>query len=70
MRWPTTNMCLKLRPNFASAYNNRGLIFLRRGDFDRALEEFNAAVKYPSNNPIRYIHLYNRARAADLPQAL
>ena len=54
--------CLKLRPNFASAYNNRGVIFMRKGDFDRAFAEFNAAVKNPSNNVIRSIHYYNRAR--------
>ncbi len=56
------NLCLKLRPNFASAYNNRGLIFMRRGDFERAFSEFNTALKYPANDPIRYIHFYNRAR--------
>ena len=63
MRLPTTTQCLKLRPNFSNAYNNRGVIYLRRADFDRALEEFNAAIKIASNNPTRALHLYNRARA-------
>jgi tetratricopeptide (TPR) repeat protein len=56
------DLCLQMRPNFSSAYNNRGVIFMRRGDLQRAFDEFNAAVKYPTSNANRYVHLYNRAR--------
>jgi tetratricopeptide (TPR) repeat protein len=57
-----------MRPNFASAYNNRGIILLRKLDFQHALEEFNSAIKYGTNSPMRYTHLYNRARAESLLQ--
>ena len=40
------DLCLQLRPTYGSAYNNRGLIFMRRGELQRALDEFNLAVKH------------------------
>jgi len=58
--------CVKLRPNFASAFNNRGLIFMRRGDLDRAFEDFNSAVRFVPSGANRYVHLYNRARVQTL----
>src|SRR5205809_33540 len=54
------DLCSQLRPSFSSPYNNRGLIYLRRGEFDRALEDFNSAVKYPASNASRFIFLSNR----------
>ncbi|KJC59610.1 hypothetical protein UP10_16915 [Bradyrhizobium sp. LTSPM299] len=61
------DQCLQMRPNFASAFNNRGLIFMRKGDLQRAFDDFNQAVNLtPANSPIRYIHLYNRARVEGL----
>lgn len=57
-----------MRPNFTSAYNNRGIIFLRKLDFPRALDEFNAAIKFGPTSPSRYTHLNNRARAETLLQ--
>jgi tetratricopeptide (TPR) repeat protein len=56
-----------MRPNFASAFNNRGLIFMRMGDLQRAFADFNQAVNLiPASSPIRYIHLCNRARVEGL----
>jgi tetratricopeptide (TPR) repeat protein len=56
---------LKLRPNFASAHNNRGIIFMRKGDFEQAYNEFSDAIRLivPQN---RFINLYNRGRVQTL----
>ena len=35
---------IKLRPNFANAYNNRGNIYRSTGDFDAAIQDFNKAI--------------------------
>src|SRR3954454_13029912 len=59
------DLCLQMRPNFAPAYNNRGLIFMRRGDLQRAFDEINIALSL--NAPAsRYINLFNRGRVQTL----
>ena len=68
-RWPISISCLQLRPNFPRAYNNRGLIFLRRGDLQRALDEFNAAIKLNCDDRPLYQSLQSRA-GADPAQAI
>jgi tetratricopeptide (TPR) repeat protein len=59
------DLCMKLRPNYPAPHNNRGIIFMRRGDFDQAFEEFSAAIRLnaPQN---RYTNLYNRGRVQTL----
>ena len=59
------DLCMKLRPNFPAPHNNRGNIFMRRGDFDLAFEEYSIAIKLnaPQN---RYTNLYNRGRVQTL----
>jgi tetratricopeptide (TPR) repeat protein len=68
MRSATTTCASRCVQIFANAYNNRGIIFLRKLDFPRALDEFNAAIKFGPTSPNRYIHLNNRARAETLLQ--
>jgi tetratricopeptide (TPR) repeat protein len=59
------DQCMKLRPTFGAPHNNRGIIFMRRGDFDRSFEEFSAAIRLnaPQN---RFTNLYNRGRVQTL----
>jgi len=41
------NLALQKQPNFAlRPYNNRGTLFLRKGRWQSALDDFNAALKY------------------------
>ena len=40
-RWPITICACSCVRTYGSAYNNRGLIFMRRGELQRALDEFN-----------------------------
>ncbi len=54
--------CLKLRPNFSSAYNNRGLFSCVRATCSARSTEFNSAVKLANNDASRYNHRFNRAR--------
>jgi tetratricopeptide (TPR) repeat protein len=39
------NEAISLNPEFAVSYNNRGMIWFRLGDFERAIEDFNATIK-------------------------
>jgi tetratricopeptide (TPR) repeat protein len=35
---------IKLNPSYASAYNNRGAVYLNLNQYQRAIEEFNKAI--------------------------
>jgi Flp pilus assembly protein TadD len=39
------NQAIKLDPEFASAYNNRGFAYDKKGDTDRAIADFTRAIK-------------------------
>jgi tetratricopeptide (TPR) repeat protein len=64
------DLCLQLRPTFGSAYNNRGLIFMRRGELQRSLDEFNLAVKYVANDQSRYLHHLQPGRRAGIAEGV
>ena len=38
------NQCLELLPDFAQAYNNRGVLYLKKGDKEKADNDFNKAI--------------------------
>ncbi len=38
------NECIKIDPDFAEAYNNRGVLYLKKGDKDKAENDFNEAI--------------------------
>ena len=42
---PTTMQAIKLNPQFAVAYNNRGNAYDDKGDLDHAITDYNAALK-------------------------
>ena len=44
-----------INPNFHDAYNDRGLIHLRRKDYKRAISEFKMAIEKAKNNNVIYI---------------
>ncbi|MFC1987647.1 tetratricopeptide repeat protein [Chloroflexota bacterium] len=60
-----------INPNDAEAYNNRGVTYLEKGEYDRALTDFNKAIKLDPNYALAY---YNRGDAysckEDLDSAL
>ena len=58
-RWRITIWCCRCGPTTALALNNRGTLYLRKGVFQNALDDFNAAVK---SSPNLYLAHTNRAR--------
>jgi tetratricopeptide (TPR) repeat protein len=48
------NRAISLNPNFAMAYNNRGLIYWTKGDNGRAIEDYNKAISLDPNLKIVY----------------
>jgi tetratricopeptide (TPR) repeat protein len=45
---------IKLAPNFASAYNNRGLAYNDKGEYDKAIEDLNRSIQLDSNSASAY----------------
>ena len=43
------NMAIKHIPDYAAAYNNRGLAYQGTGDFDSAIEDFDTAIQLEPN---------------------
>ena len=54
VRWPITICACSCVRTYGRAYNNRGMIFMRRGELERAFEEFNLAIKHIANDQNRY----------------
>ncbi len=68
---PTTTRRSRLNPQFAVAYNNRGNAYDDKGDVDRAIADYNAALQIDANYAAAY---YNRGiawrRKGDLDRAI
>ena len=56
------DQALKLDPNFALAYVNRGIVWHSRKDHDRAIADFDAAIRLAPDNAAAY---NNRGTALD-----
>ena len=52
---------IKLNPNYADAYNNRGVTYVEKGNLDHAIEDFNTAIDLKPN----YAAYNNRGSAYD-----
>ena len=53
------NKALKIKPEFAAAYSNRGLAYAFLGQYEKAIEDYNRALELePDGNTY-----YNRAMA-------
>jgi len=49
------DQAIRVEPNYAKAYNNRGLAYYHKHDYDRAIAEFNQAITLDPN----YADAYN-----------
>lgn len=50
------NKVLELNPRFASAYNDRGLVWFRQGRWEAALDDFNRAVVLAPDRAVYYLN--------------
>lgn len=48
------NTALRLRPDTAAFFDSRGLVYLRRGEYDRALADYDRAISLRSKDPWSY----------------
>jgi tetratricopeptide (TPR) repeat protein/predicted aspartyl protease len=48
------NMALKLKPDTAAFFDSRGLVYLRRGDYDRSIADYDRAILLRSKDPWSY----------------
>ena len=65
------NRAIKLKPDFAEAYNNRGIAYSDKDDFGQAIKDYNEAIKLKPDFVEAY---YNRGNAysnkGDFDQAI
>ena len=54
------HQALKLNPNYPDALNNRGIAYIGKGQYDRAIQDFDQAIKL---NPKDADAIKNRAEA-------
>ena len=50
------NQAIQRNPNLDKAYNDRGLAYIRKGDFNQAIEDFNHAIQRNPNFDKAYNH--------------
>src|SRR5262245_37842592 len=55
------NEAIRLKPDYASAYNNRGVVRHDKGDLDAALKDYTEAIRLEPDHPDAY---YNRGNAS------
>jgi lipoprotein NlpI len=44
------DQALKINPNYAEAYNNRGIVYRNKGDYNKAIADFEAVLRIDPNN--------------------
>ncbi len=59
VRNPTEGRLLKalrvqVYPEYAAAYNNRGIVYRSLGQHERAIEDYNEAIRLNPQNPLPY----------------
>ena len=54
------NKAIRINPNYAMAYNNRGNAYAKKGDFDRAIIDYTKAIQLNPDSADAY---YNRGNA-------
>lgn len=57
------NQAIKLDPNYALAYHNRGMAFRKKGMYERAIADYNRVLQLKPNVAVVY---YNRSLAYEL----
>ena len=56
------NEAIRLNPNYAQAYGNRGIAYSRLQQYDKALADYNQFIRFNPNSAVAY---YNRATLYD-----
>ena len=49
------NTAIQLKPDFAKAYNNRGIAYREKGEFDQTLDDTTKAIELQPN----FAHAYS-----------
>ena len=46
---------IKLNPNYAAAYNNLGVAYHKKGDFDKAIQNYSNVIKLQPDDAEGYV---------------
>jgi tetratricopeptide (TPR) repeat protein len=50
------NKAIKLQPDYASAYNNRGVAYAKLSQYERAIEDFNENLRLQPDSAATYVN--------------
>jgi TolB-like protein/Tfp pilus assembly protein PilF len=64
------NRALAYDDHLSDAYYIRGDYYINKGNFDRAIKEYEIAIKYDPNNAMAYLHLGFASASIDVVKAL
>jgi tetratricopeptide (TPR) repeat protein len=56
------NQAIRFKPDYASAYNKRGVALNAKGDYDAAIRDYEKAIKYVYEGE-EFLPFYNRGMA-------
>jgi serine/threonine protein kinase len=51
------NEAIRIKPDYAGAYNNRGIAFINIGEYEKAIKDFNEAIRWSPHNATPYKNL-------------
>ena len=50
-------MAIQIKPDYADAYNNRGIAYDKKGDYDQAISDYNRAIRIKPDYAAAYSNL-------------
>jgi Flp pilus assembly protein TadD len=45
---------IRLRPDYAVAFNDRGFAYLNKGEYDRAISDYNEAIRLKPDDAVAF----------------
>ena len=47
---------IRLKPDYALAFNNRGFVYAKKGQLDRAIQDYDEAIRLKPNDAMAFLN--------------